>query len=1374
MRALRIIFVLFLFALSGVVLPELAAGAQSEPGNDQTTLANEETSPYQIHLLSGDFEPEAGKVGYAAVYLGEKPVVEAEQALLERGQAATEKGLEKIHVLLQFEDIPTDEQKAQLSTAGIELFEYIPNNTWMASVPAQNPLQALSAPGARWMGDWSASAKLHPALTYQDWDEYLLHPEQDAVMVMVLLHGDVPLERGAVLAEAHAGVAMPPLVGVHGMTIWLPRTNLLELAAEEEIVWIEPGPAPLTSLNDGIRSSMQITPLYSTPYNLGGTGVRLFVFDAGTARATHTTFNAGAGSRVTLIDGTSSADHPTHVAGTAAGDGNDGRAEGIAPLATILSAGYQQSLGTMLFWDNAGDLEADYALARKTYGADLVNNSIGSNTAFNGYDCAREGDYGVTSNLLDGIVRGDNITVGSAMIALFANGNERTGGTSFPGRCGSNYATTAPPACAKNPIQVGAINSDYDTMTQFSSWGPCDDGRLKPVVVASGCELGGEKFIYSSLGANDTQFGGTGWCGTSMASPAASGVAVLMIEQWRALGYGGANDRPLPALVKTLLIHTARDLGQAGPDYIFGYGEVDAKAAIDFIRAGAALAGPGAQRWGTSSISQNNLHSYTIPLPAGVAELKASLAWDDRAAAAYVSVALVNDLNLEIVAPDGITIYRPWTLNAATPHQAAGTGINNRDNQEQVVVKNPAAGTWTVRVRGTSVPFGPQTYALATSASMPSYNQAACSQAIANGGFEAGTTGWTLSGASRVTAPASGHGSYSLRLGGALNSSQSAYTTITIPAGTRRAQLSYFWYMTTAEGPGHPYDFFYAQVHSSSGTVLASIDYRSDGWPSGQWMRAENLDLTPWAGQTVRVYFYATNDSSLPTSFYVDDISLELCAAPTQTWWVGSTSATNSAMNWSNGVIPTCSMDAVIPNPPLGKSAPTLNANLDVKNLIIQSGAQFNMSSNTLGVCGNWTLESGASLNATGGLVLFKGSGAQTIAGGGTTSFPALTINSTGSVNLGQSASATNVTIQAGQLEMAAHNLGVAGNWNLASGASFNASGGTVQFLGTGLQTIGGTQATSFSGLTIQNSGSGVNLNQAVEVKNLLTLNNGLLRLGNYHLTLESGVGIGGAPSATKMVVVNGSGEMRKKLGYPLSDFFFPIGEETGVVEYSPISLSFQGLAFQSGAYVGARVIDAKHPSNPSGSDYLTRYWSLTSSGISYVLANIQFTYLTSDIVGSEANIVGAIYRTPGWWMTNPVNAPANTASGLSTSLGDLTGMPASQTQVSAADLRAESQPRQVMVLWRTSIESNVSSFNIYRSATPDGTKTKLNGAALPAQYSGLSQSGSYNYVDTTGVLGVTYYYWIEVNFLGGGTAWFGPLAAYAGMPVFLPLIAAP
>lgn len=829
----------------------------------------------EIKLLAGGFTPARGL---------DPPTGDRLEA---QAAEARDQGLDRIHALVQLDSIPTEAEKADLAARGLELQAYVPNNAWIAAISATDPTRVADLPGVRWVGEWSARDKLHPRIREGSWGPWAKHQTDDRVMVVVQLHADVPLERGAGLVKKYRGIPLPPVVGLQGLTAWIPPDNLLALAGEEEVMWIEEGPAPLSPTNDGVRQSLQVDPLYSVPYSLDGSGVRIFVFDGGTVRSSHDTFDPGA--RVTVFDSASMADHPTHVAGTAAGDGDGGRAQGVAPAATVLSSGYQQYSGTMLFWDNAGDIEADYTTARNTYQADLGTNSIGSNTASNNYNCDREGDYGVSSSMIDSIVRGDNASVGSPVLMVWANGNERTGG-SPRGRCGSNYHTTAPPSCAKNPIHIGAINSDYDSMTSFSSWGPCDDGRLKPVVSASGCELGratGESYIYSSLATNNHAWGGSGWCGTSMSTPAAAGVVALLTQDWRLQGYGGANDRPLPALIKAMLIHTARDLGQDGPDYIYGYGEVDAQAAVDLLRGGNPLGGAGPHNWGSGSISQGGADSYSLSVPAGTDQLKVSLAWDDSAAAAYSAVALVNDLDLQVVAPDD-TVYYPWVLDAGTPWQQAATGVNTLDNQEQVIVSNPQAGSWTVQVLGNSVPDGPQSYGLVYSVHSPTYDPGGCTEQIDDGGFESAGT-WTLSGAARVTSPRY-NGSYALRLGGVASTGHTAYQQVVVPAGSTRAELSFYWHMTTNESStpyGHTWDFFYAEVRDTSDAVLATFDYRSDGWQQEQWLRAENIDLMPWVGQTVRMVFYATNDSLYTTSFYVDDVSLEACSSPTAVDLVG-------------------------------------------------------------------------------------------------------------------------------------------------------------------------------------------------------------------------------------------------------------------------------------------------------------------------------------------------------------------------------------------------------------------------------------------------------------------------------------------------------
>ncbi len=828
---------------------------------------------HEIKLLTGKLAP-------AAQWSASE-----RQRIAEQGTALAAAGQERMHVLVQLESIPDPAAQEALRRDGIDLGAYVPDYAWVASVPARNAASVLARSEVRWATAWNATQKLHPRVVAGDFGSWTRDPSRpEWVMLFVQLHHDVDLARGAEIANAHGGVAMDPVLGLHGMTLWVPQSRVAELAREEQVLWIEEGPKPLSETNDGVRALMNADPIKTAPYNLDGTGVRLFVFDGGQVRATHNFFNPGSGSRVTITTADTISNHSTHVAATAAGDGDATRAEGLADAASILSTGYDQVGGTMLFWDNAGDLESEYTLARNTHNADLGTNSIGSNTASNDFPCVTEGDYGVTSALLDGIVRDDNASVNGAVTLTWANGNERGGGTvaSGPGRCGANFSTTAEPSCAKNPIHVGALNSDGGSMTSFSSWGPCDDGRLKPIVSAAGCETGrvsGENAVFSATGTGDAAT--TLMCGTSMATPGVGGLVALFTQDWRAQGFGGANDRPLPALVKAMLIHTSKDLGNDGPDYRYGYGNVDGQALIDLLRDGEVLgAGPisGGSRWGTGQVNNAEIDNYSFTVPAGTGVLKASLAWDDAAAAAFTSDALVNDLDLQLIAPD-TTVHSAFVLNPASPNAAATTGTNTLDNQEQVVVEDPAPGVWTVRVNGSTVPTAPQTYGLAYSATPEVSIAGGCSNSVTNTGFETDTTGWTLSGtASRQAAPAAGHGSFSLRFGTTNSSTGEAFTEIAIPADATRAEWTFFFHMTTDEGSdGFGFDNLITEVRSTAGTVLSVHDLRNDGWLEGAWAEARNIDLLQYAGQTVRLTFRETNDSTLPSTFWVDDVGLDVC-----------------------------------------------------------------------------------------------------------------------------------------------------------------------------------------------------------------------------------------------------------------------------------------------------------------------------------------------------------------------------------------------------------------------------------------------------------------------------------------------------------------
>jgi subtilisin family serine protease len=209
--------------------------------------------------------------------------------------------------------------------------------------------------------------------------------------------------------------------------------------------------------------------------------------------------------------------------------------------------------------------------------------------------CSYEGDYTASSQLLDGIVRG---SLGRRIPSVWAVGNERVAWAA----CERYFALVPPPATAKNTITVGATNSDIESapevgsLADFSSPGPTDDGRLRPDLVAPGCETVGDHGITST----SAFWSGEEWipleysvhCGTSMAAPVVTGVIALMLEEWKSR-YTAA---PLPSTIKAILLNTATDLASGygestfeGPDYRSGYGLVNRVGAVDVVRDGHFL-----------------------------------------------------------------------------------------------------------------------------------------------------------------------------------------------------------------------------------------------------------------------------------------------------------------------------------------------------------------------------------------------------------------------------------------------------------------------------------------------------------------------------------------------------------------------------------------------------------------------------------------------------------------------------------------------------------------------------------------------------------------------------------------------------------------
>ena len=156
----------------------------------------------------------------------------------------------------------------------------------------------------------------------------------------------------------------------------------------------------------------------------------------------------------------------------------------------------------------------------------------------------------------------------------------------------------------------------------------------------------------------------------------------------------------------------------------------------------------------------------------------------------------------------------------------------------------------------------------------------------------------------------------------------------------------------------------------------------------------------------------------------------------------------------------------------------------------------------------------------------------------------------------------------------------------------------------------------TISALTMNRAGGVILGDQEINVTGITQLTTGLLTIVNSDLQIQS---IGGTPSATKMITTSASGNLKRWFTTGANAAFtFPIGDNTGTAEYSPVTITFGTNAVAG--YVGLKVVNAKHPNNSETNDYLKRYWTYTTSGLTSYTYSATYTYTPADYIGSSEN----------------------------------------------------------------------------------------------------------------------------------------------------------
>ena len=634
----------------------------------------------------------------------------------------------------------TEADEAELAEKGIVVMHALPGGRYLArlrSGAAAEDARIISAEPL------TAEKKIHPSAIRA---AVSAHAMAD---VHVVFHRDVPFDeaREAILA---AGGAMDVFALKYQpsrrIEASIAPSALQALAADERVFAIAGRRHAKIAADNAVTAQLShVTELYGLPYGLSGKGVAVSLFELAPAQASHPEFG---GRLVVEASGGSSGDrrHATHVAGTIGASGVNPAAKGMAPAANIYQfcvrvpgvntcsshwltikdekleplgiVADNNSWGYIWGWEegsppiwNEGDRY--WGAYELTYTAPLDEISIDRDVLFihsSGNDANLP--FGLNTEWKTHIHYDlDTNQNRSGTYCVSKNGS----GTDCPSTCNGEtdanagvrpceiglhhpltpFDTLGTTAAAKNVISVGAVNTDLSIIS-FSSRGPAKDGRVKPEVVARGAS------VFSSVPENSY----TTLNGTSMSSPAVTGMAAILTEQWRRT-YNGAT--PAPAQLKALLIAGTDDLGNPGPDYTFGFGLVNAKTSVDLIRADEGSGG----RIRTFSFAQGaeEVGQMTI-VNEQTQNLRAVLVWADPALPFLggddiAAKALVNDIDLYVVDPSGNT-WHPWVLDRTNVNGNATRAANKVDNVEMVEIPNAAPGVYRILAAARSINQGPQ------------------------------------------------------------------------------------------------------------------------------------------------------------------------------------------------------------------------------------------------------------------------------------------------------------------------------------------------------------------------------------------------------------------------------------------------------------------------------------------------------------------------------------------------------------------------------------------------------------------------------------------------------------------------------------------
>ncbi len=591
------------------------------------------------------------------------------------------------HWIVQVRGPMTESARRHLEANGAEILSYVPNHAYLVRMSPSAARDFAGDDQVSWVGPYRADYKLSPEIgtrTFTDPDRPALPHE--LLLLLCVFEGESVND----VAEEAARLGADVLgVNTHPRTprvqVRVDRGRERVLAGIESVEWIEEV-GEITLRNNDTRWVAQsnvedVVPVWSA--GLHGEGQVIGHIDGGIDRNSCyfrdplDNTPGPAHRKIVGYRGSFSADtHGTHTGCTAAGVNVNGDLSnaGLAYNSKVshtklnLITGFNNSTSNLYaFLDSAS-----------VQGADVHTNSWGDD----GFT-----SYTTWCRDIDAFSRDREED-----LVLFAI---------------TNLSLLKTPENAKNCLAVGATRqAPSQDLHGSGGSGPTNDGRRKPEVYLPGIGI---------ISAASGSCGTASLSGTSMACPAATGAAALVRQYFEAGFYpNGLADSatafsPSGALVKATLVNASQDMISVTdyPSNREGWGRILLDDALFFD--GDTRTSFVVDVRNNLGLSTGEVDEYDVEVQNGQT-LRITMAFTDQPATVGAAFAPINDIDLELEGPDGLFLGNVFAAGSST----TGGTADNRNNVERALLPSGAftAGTWTIRVRGTSVPSGPQGYAI--------------------------------------------------------------------------------------------------------------------------------------------------------------------------------------------------------------------------------------------------------------------------------------------------------------------------------------------------------------------------------------------------------------------------------------------------------------------------------------------------------------------------------------------------------------------------------------------------------------------------------------------------------------------------------------